>query len=161
MIIISCILQAGLAKLLGLAGDTNVQASGMFFSLYFHFFSKNNPPPLKIYWRLNWFPKWKKGEEQKKLDVLSNEVFVKALISSGRTVSQLFSFIGDYEPNERFFILKASSPHSAFLSLKKMNWLFLWISLTVESACLILAIFWLNIVCFSRNISMKLQMISL
>lgn len=27
------------------------------------------------------------GEEQKKLDVLSNEVFVKALISSGRTVS--------------------------------------------------------------------------
>lgn len=44
MIIISCILQAGLAKLLGLAGDTNVQASGMFFSLYFHFFSKNNPP---------------------------------------------------------------------------------------------------------------------
>lgn len=29
------------------------------------------------------------GEEQKKLDVLSNEVFVKALISSGRTVSSL------------------------------------------------------------------------
>jgi hypothetical protein len=27
------------------------------------------------------------GEEQKKLDVLSNEVFVKALVSSGRTVS--------------------------------------------------------------------------
>lgn len=27
------------------------------------------------------------GEEQKKLDVLSNEVFVKSLISSGRTVS--------------------------------------------------------------------------
>ncbi|KAK8698323.1 hypothetical protein V6N13_114447 [Hibiscus sabdariffa] len=26
-----------------------------------------------------------KGEEQKKLDVLSNEVFVKALVSSGRT----------------------------------------------------------------------------
>lgn len=26
------------------------------------------------------------GEEQKKLDVLSNEVFVKALVSSGRTV---------------------------------------------------------------------------
>ncbi|XP_042464528.1 fructose-1,6-bisphosphatase, cytosolic isoform X2 [Zingiber officinale] len=42
--------KAGLAKLLGLAGETNVQ-----------------------------------GEEQKKLDVLSNEVFVKALISSGRT----------------------------------------------------------------------------
>ncbi|KAM7250881.1 hypothetical protein ACFE04_022764 [Oxalis oulophora] len=42
--------KAGLAKLIGLAGETNVQ-----------------------------------GEEQKKLDVLSNEVFVKALISSGRT----------------------------------------------------------------------------
>ncbi|XP_042459110.1 fructose-1,6-bisphosphatase, cytosolic-like isoform X2 [Zingiber officinale] len=42
--------KAGLAKLLGFAGETNVQ-----------------------------------GEEQKKLDVLSNEVFVKALISSGRT----------------------------------------------------------------------------
>lgn len=28
------------------------------------------------------------GEEQKKLDVLSNEVFVKALVSSGRTVRQ-------------------------------------------------------------------------
>ncbi|KAI3904545.1 hypothetical protein MKW98_014725 [Papaver atlanticum] len=27
------------------------------------------------------------GEEQKKLDILSNDVFVKALISSGRTVS--------------------------------------------------------------------------
>ncbi|XP_059631611.1 fructose-1,6-bisphosphatase, cytosolic-like [Cornus florida] len=42
--------KAGLAKLLGLAGETNVQ-----------------------------------GEDQKKLDVLSNEVFVKALVSSGRT----------------------------------------------------------------------------
>ena len=30
------------------------------------------------------------GEEQKKLDVLSNEVFVKALISSRRTVSSSF-----------------------------------------------------------------------
>lgn len=47
---IFCHFQAGLAKLLGLAGETNVQV-----------------------------------EEQKKLDVLSNEVFVKALISSGRT----------------------------------------------------------------------------
>ncbi|KAG6529917.1 hypothetical protein ZIOFF_012134 [Zingiber officinale] len=45
-----CRYRAGLAKLLGFAGETNVQ-----------------------------------GEEQKKLDVLSNEVFVKALISSGRT----------------------------------------------------------------------------
>lgn len=42
--------KAGLAKLLGLAGETNVQ-----------------------------------GEEQKKLDVLSNDVFIKALVSSGRT----------------------------------------------------------------------------
>ncbi|EFJ23220.1 hypothetical protein SELMODRAFT_175079 [Selaginella moellendorffii] len=41
--------KAGLAKLIGLAGDTNIQ-----------------------------------GEEQKKLDVLSNEVFIKALCSSGR-----------------------------------------------------------------------------
>ncbi|KAG2396295.1 Fructose-1,6-bisphosphatase protein [Vigna angularis] len=48
----SAVGKAGLAKLIGLAGETNVQ-----------------------------------GEEQKKLDVLSNEVFVKALISSGRTVS--------------------------------------------------------------------------
>ncbi|KAJ1419925.1 Fructose-1,6-bisphosphatase, active site [Sesbania bispinosa] len=46
----SSVNKAGLAKILGLAGETNVQ-----------------------------------GEEQKKLDVISNEVFVKALISSGRT----------------------------------------------------------------------------
>ncbi|KAA3463307.1 fructose-1,6-bisphosphatase, cytosolic-like [Gossypium australe] len=46
----SSVSKAGLAKLFGLAGETNIQ-----------------------------------GEEQKKLDVLSNEVFVKALISSGRT----------------------------------------------------------------------------
>lgn len=46
----SAVNKAGLAKLVGLAGETNVQ-----------------------------------GEEQKKLDVLSNEVFVKALTSSGRT----------------------------------------------------------------------------
>ncbi|XP_060173145.1 fructose-1,6-bisphosphatase, cytosolic-like [Lycium barbarum] len=46
----SAVNKAGLAKLLGLAGETNVQ-----------------------------------GEDQKKLDVLSNEVFIKALVSSGRT----------------------------------------------------------------------------
>lgn len=46
----SAVNKAGLAKLIGLAGETNIQ-----------------------------------GEEQKKLDVLANEVFVKALISSGRT----------------------------------------------------------------------------
>ncbi|KAG8378120.1 hypothetical protein BUALT_Bualt08G0105100 [Buddleja alternifolia] len=55
----SCVNKAGLAKLIGLAGETNVQAS---FS------------PTFIW-----------GEEQKKLDVLSNEVFIKALVSSGRT----------------------------------------------------------------------------
>ncbi|RDX82126.1 hypothetical protein CR513_37126 [Mucuna pruriens] len=44
----SAVSKAGLAKLIGLAGETN-------------------------------------GEEQKKLDVLSNDVFIKALISSGRT----------------------------------------------------------------------------
>ncbi|KAJ6998078.1 fructose-1,6-bisphosphatase [Populus alba x Populus x berolinensis] len=52
----SVVNKAGLAKLIGLAGETNVQASCC-------------------------------GEEQKKLDVLSNEVFIKALVSSGRTVS--------------------------------------------------------------------------
>ncbi|KAG0628199.1 hypothetical protein M758_1G008600 [Ceratodon purpureus] len=46
----SSVSKAGLAKLIGLAGETNVQ-----------------------------------GEEQKKLDVLSNDVFVNALVSSGRT----------------------------------------------------------------------------
>ncbi|CAH9113157.1 unnamed protein product [Cuscuta epithymum] len=46
----SAVNKAGLAKLIGLAGETNVQ-----------------------------------GEEQKKLDVLSNQVFIKALVSSGRT----------------------------------------------------------------------------
>ncbi|XP_028801438.1 fructose-1,6-bisphosphatase, cytosolic-like [Neltuma alba] len=46
----SSVSKAGLAEVLGLAGQTNVQ-----------------------------------GEDQKKLDVLSNEVFVKALVSSGRT----------------------------------------------------------------------------
>ncbi|KAJ4966592.1 hypothetical protein NE237_018441 [Protea cynaroides] len=46
----SAVNKAGLAKLIGLAGETNIQ-----------------------------------GEEQKKLDVLSNDVFIKALTSSGRT----------------------------------------------------------------------------
>ncbi|CAL5329679.1 unnamed protein product [Camellia sinensis] len=46
----NAVTKAGLAKLIGLAGQTNTQ-----------------------------------GEEQKKLDVLSNDVFVKALISSGCT----------------------------------------------------------------------------
>jgi len=33
-----------------------------------------------------WLFDVRQGEEQKKLDVLSNEVFVKALVGSGRTV---------------------------------------------------------------------------
>ncbi|KAL5714952.1 fructose-bisphosphatase [Ranunculus cassubicifolius] len=56
--------KAGLAKLIGLAGETNVQ-----------------------------------GEEQKKLDVLSNDVFVKALVSSGRT-----SILVSEEDEEAIFV---------------------------------------------------------
>ncbi|KAG9140241.1 hypothetical protein Leryth_014686 [Lithospermum erythrorhizon] len=58
---------AGLAKLIGLAGETNVQ-----------------------------------GEEQKKLDVLSNDVFVKALVSSGRT-----SILVSEEDEEATFVEKS------------------------------------------------------
>ncbi|KAJ0026424.1 hypothetical protein Pint_07941 [Pistacia integerrima] len=61
----SAVNKAGLAKLIGLAGETNVQASILDLSLC---------SVLLL-----------SGEEQKKLDVLSNEVFVKALVSSGRT----------------------------------------------------------------------------
>ncbi|CAN6833342.1 unnamed protein product [Brassica oleracea] len=61
----SAVNKAGLAKLIGLAGDTNIQAS--FFLFFFFIFLLSC------------------GEEQKKLDVLSNDVFVKALVSSGRT----------------------------------------------------------------------------
>ena len=39
----------------------------------------------------------RKGEEQKKLDVLSNEVFIKALVSSGRTVSDYVIFFIYFE----------------------------------------------------------------
>ncbi|ONK71423.1 uncharacterized protein A4U43_C04F8420 [Asparagus officinalis] len=60
----SAVNKAGLAKLIGLAGETNVQ-----------------------------------GEEQKKLDVLSNEVFVKALVSSGRT-----SILVSEEDDEATFV---------------------------------------------------------
>ncbi|KAJ9567779.1 hypothetical protein OSB04_003745 [Centaurea solstitialis] len=69
---------AGLAKLIGLAGETNVQASEEQMTILSLSFS--------THWLLlcllqHYVP----GEEQKKLDVLSNEVFVKALVSSGRT----------------------------------------------------------------------------
>ncbi|KAE8683420.1 Fructose-1,6-bisphosphatase, cytosolic [Hibiscus syriacus] len=57
--------KAGLAKLIGLAGETNIQASRY----------SNECCVDAIFY----------GEEQKKLDVLSNEVFIKALVSSGRT----------------------------------------------------------------------------
>lgn len=60
----SAVNKAGLAKLIGLAGETNVQ-----------------------------------GEEQKKLDVLSNEVLIKALISSGRT-----SILVSEEDDEATFV---------------------------------------------------------
>ncbi|KAH8930806.1 hypothetical protein BDL97_20G000100 [Sphagnum fallax] len=63
----SSVSKAGLAKLIGLAGNTNVQ-----------------------------------GEEQKKLDILSNDVFINALISSGRT-NVLVS-----EENEEPIIVEAS-----------------------------------------------------
>ncbi|KAL5173598.1 Fructose-1,6-bisphosphatase, cytosolic [Glycine soja] len=74
----SAVSKAGLAKLIGLAGETNVQ-----------------------------------GEEQKKLDVLSNEVFIKALISSGRTcilVSEEDEEAIIVEPSKRgkLFILSAA-----------------------------------------------------
>ncbi|KAH9324973.1 hypothetical protein KI387_005151, partial [Taxus chinensis] len=60
----SAVSKAGLAKLIGLAGEINVQ-----------------------------------GEEQKKLDVLSNEVFIKALVSSGRT-----SILVSEEDEEAFIV---------------------------------------------------------
>ncbi|XP_059280035.1 fructose-1,6-bisphosphatase, cytosolic-like [Lycium ferocissimum] len=63
-----CVNKAGLAKLLGLAGETNVQ-----------------------------------GEDQKKLDVLSNEVFIKALVSSGRT-----SILVSEEDEEATFVEPAN-----------------------------------------------------
>ncbi|RLN29376.1 fructose-1,6-bisphosphatase, cytosolic-like [Panicum miliaceum] len=66
----SAVNKAGLAKLVGLAGETNVQAS-----------TAKAPPHARVFTITG----RRLGEEQKKLDVLSNEVFVKALVSSGRT----------------------------------------------------------------------------
>ncbi|KAK9072176.1 hypothetical protein SSX86_008608 [Deinandra increscens subsp. villosa] len=84
----SAVNKAGLAKLIGLAGETNVQAKNDPFqpepaltnyltSLILHIHS----PFISSHRCLFLF----QGEEQKKLDVLSNEVFVKAMVSSGRT----------------------------------------------------------------------------
>lgn len=76
-----------------------------------------------------------KGEEQKKLDVLSNEVFIKALVSSGRTVLTLrtmFSF-------SNFMIVSFCAyicceiTDSAFSSRKKMKRQHSWNLLYVES----------------------------
>ncbi|XP_043687691.1 fructose-1,6-bisphosphatase, cytosolic isoform X1 [Telopea speciosissima] len=69
----SAVNKAGLAKLIGLAGETNVQ-----------------------------------GEEQKKLDVLSNEVFIKALTSSGRTC-----ILVSEEDEEAIFV--APSMHGRYI----------------------------------------------
>ncbi|PRQ20176.1 putative fructose-bisphosphatase [Rosa chinensis] len=66
----STVSKAGLAKLPGLARETNVLAG---LAKLFGLARETNVL----------------GEKQKKLDVLSNEVFIKALISSGRTVSLL------------------------------------------------------------------------
>ncbi|XP_039022084.1 fructose-1,6-bisphosphatase, cytosolic-like [Hibiscus syriacus] len=74
--------KAGLAKLIGLAGETNVQ-----------------------------------GEEQKKLDVLSNEVFVKALVRSGRTCilvseeDEEATFVERSKSGRFFWIYKVKDDH--------------------------------------------------
>ncbi|RWW39603.1 hypothetical protein BHE74_00055054 [Ensete ventricosum] len=84
--------QAGLAKLIGLAGETN-----------------------------------------KKLDVLSNEVFVKALISSGRTVSPYGIWfcvcVAPFLKHVRLIIFS----HSVFLCQKRMRKPPLWIHHCVEN----------------------------
>ncbi|XP_028057023.1 fructose-1,6-bisphosphatase, cytosolic-like, partial [Camellia sinensis] len=67
----NAVTKAGLAKLIGLAGQTNTQ-----------------------------------GEEQKKLDVLSNDVFVKALISSGRTC-----ILASEENEEAIFVEPSKRAH--------------------------------------------------
>jgi hypothetical protein len=86
--------QAGLAKLIGLAGETNVQVCPSYttLSLVLHL---NITRVVTERWRRNYIspflfcPWFLQGEEQKKLDVLSNDVFIKALVSSGRTVGNL------------------------------------------------------------------------
>ncbi|RLM99243.1 fructose-1,6-bisphosphatase, cytosolic-like [Panicum miliaceum] len=79
----SAVNKAGLAKLVGLAGETNVQASTAKHHHARAFTitgcrSVITDPFVAFHLQT-------RGEEQKKLDVLSNEVFVKALVSSGRT----------------------------------------------------------------------------
>jgi len=54
------------------------------------------------------------GEEQKKLDVLSNEVFVKALVSSGRTVMHSLSYTSVHVP---MFIVYYKTTSSSFSTL--------------------------------------------
>ncbi|WVZ98743.1 hypothetical protein U9M48_044142 [Paspalum notatum var. saurae] len=80
----SAVSKAGLAKLIGLAGETNVQASKQTNTFTNH---KLHAPggPMRPCPHHDPCSSSVTGEEQKKLDVLSNEVFVKALVSSGRT----------------------------------------------------------------------------
>lgn len=80
-------LQAGLAKLIGLAGETNVQVYSNFLRVHILL--------LIRVCNTNWVYCFcfLKGEEQKKLDVLSNEVFINALVSSGRTVCHEMFFL--------------------------------------------------------------------
>ncbi|XP_057845194.2 fructose-1,6-bisphosphatase, cytosolic isoform X2 [Cryptomeria japonica] len=78
----SAVSKAGLAKLIGLAGGTNVQ-----------------------------------GEEQKKLDVLSNEVFIKALVSSGRT-----SILVSEEDEDAFFVEPSKRGRCSFKFLTVGFW---------------------------------------
>lgn len=61
------------------------------------------------------------GEEQKKLDVLSNEVFIKALVSSGRTVS---CYLIIQMTRQKYLVTYSNSWQiggSVFLFLKKMK----------------------------------------
>jgi fructose-1,6-bisphosphatase I len=91
----SAVNKAGLAKLIGLAGETNVQASKSTTILCSFLCVIPDPSDMfflsvtvfNFSWLSLTFEIALQGEEQKKLDVLSNEVFVKALVSSGRTVT--------------------------------------------------------------------------
>ncbi|KAL5223382.1 hypothetical protein ABZP36_028095 [Zizania latifolia] len=79
----SAVNKAGLAKLIGLAGETNVQASAPAYQPSSPRLTSVIFLPCEI--EMVKHSLCDQGEEQKKLDVLSNEVFVKALVSSGRT----------------------------------------------------------------------------
>lgn len=89
-------LQAGLAKLIGLAGETNVQVYSNFLRVHILLLIRvlrlsNRGSNCNTNWVYCFC--FLKGEEQKKLDVLSNEVFINALVSSGRTVCHEMFFL--------------------------------------------------------------------